>query len=315
MPAELPLTFTETKTWGLIHKESLLIRSIPNKSKYEPKDIIKLDLNFDNKTKKEITRIITGVHRSLKYGKRTQDTCICEQEIPRNLLPIPSSSKFSEEISLELPGELEASSKSHYISLCYYISFKCEFDNGSDCIIKMPFSVRGSDIKKEAKNEPVINNEPVVDNKPIVNNEPILEKEVKHEESIKTPPIEENITITPNTSQTSLLEFPSGPLPPVPDRSQKEMSELPSFISSEQSMTEEYIPDRILTPQNSESEIIFNSGNIVLAKLDTPTPVQQLPMPYGHPCYFGAQAHYKPPTYVVSEPIPNTPPPAYNPAA
>ena len=28
------------------------------------------------------------------------------------------------------------------------------------------------------------------------------------------------------------------------------------------------------------------------------SPQAQLPLPYGHPCYFDAIAHYKPPTYV-----------------
>ena len=93
MPAELPLTHNDKKEWGLIYKESLLLRVIPDKMMYNPGESIELDMTIDNKTKKDVSRILVGVSRSLKRVKHIEETFIVQIEIPRNLLPVDPSAK------------------------------------------------------------------------------------------------------------------------------------------------------------------------------------------------------------------------------
>lgn len=92
-PSEISPTFTEKKEWGLLHKESLKIRCIPNKSLYDPSDSAIIELNVNNGTKKDVTRIIVSLVRTLKIGKKTEKKTVCEKEVPRNLLPIDPNIK------------------------------------------------------------------------------------------------------------------------------------------------------------------------------------------------------------------------------
>jgi len=289
IPNDLPLTFTDKTTWGLIHKETLQIRCIPDKFMYLPGDNIELDTTFTNTTKKEVVRIIGGLHQILKYGKKSTDSCICEKEIQRNLLPIDAGQKFSTTFSLDIPSEIAASARSHYINLGYIVLFKCELDGGTEATFKVPVAIRGNLIKEEIG--------------------------VTHK---NPPPAEPELGYSNDGlgSANSLPEYvPGGPLPPIPDRSTKE--ELPSYIP-EPSLSEDFsLPSRIVTPRGSEAELsLKSSSHIVLTKIEEPEP--QLPLPYGHPCYYDALSHYKPPTYVYTEPRVQPrmdPPPPYNPAA
>ena len=51
--------------------------------------------------------------------------------------------RFSHKLSLALPENICATSKSHYITLGYNIIFKCEFGLGGDYTFKMPVYLRG----------------------------------------------------------------------------------------------------------------------------------------------------------------------------
>ena len=64
--------------------------------------------------------------------------------------------------------------------------------------------------------------------------------------------------------------IPDGPPPPIPDRSTKD--DLPSYIPSE-TESDFSLPSRIETPQQSGAEIsMTGSSNIMLAKLEEPSP-------------------------------------------
>lgn len=93
IPSEIPPTFTQKKDWGLLHKESIQLRCIPNKICYEPMDKAELEVNIKNASKKDITRMIVNLTSILKYGKKVEKKTVYEQEVPRNLLPIDSNSK------------------------------------------------------------------------------------------------------------------------------------------------------------------------------------------------------------------------------
>jgi len=288
IPKELPLTFTDKTSWGLISKETLHIRCIPDKSMYLPGDTITMDVNFTNSTKKDVVRIISGLHQVLKYGKKSNDTCVNEKEISRELLPIPTGEKFSADLTFDVPENIVASARSHYINLGYVATFKCELDGGNETTFKVPVAIRGTLAKEEIA--------------------------VTHK---KPPPEPEDETYGSNVLLPDYI--PNGPPPPIPDRSTRsemEDSDLPSYIPSDHS--DFSLPNRIETPQQSGAEIsMTGSSHIMLAKIEEPPP--QLPMPYGHPCYFDAISHYSPPTYVYTEPrvqarIDEAPPP-YNPAA
>lgn len=87
-------TFTDKKDWGLLHKETLLIRCIPDKVLYLPEEKIQLDLNISNMTKKDLVRVIITLQSTLKCGKKFHETStICEKEISRDLFPCTPNTK------------------------------------------------------------------------------------------------------------------------------------------------------------------------------------------------------------------------------
>ena len=93
LPTELPLSFVEKKEWGLISRESLSMRAVPDKALYEAGDQIVLDVTLDNKTaKKTIARILAGPEQSIRFGKRSEETNLGQIEVTSNL-PIAPGTK------------------------------------------------------------------------------------------------------------------------------------------------------------------------------------------------------------------------------
>lgn len=92
--SSVPTTFTEKKDWGIIHKETLLIRCIPDKTVYLPEETIILDFNLNNMTKKDLVRVVTTVECVLKCEKKVNgSTNICNSEVPRDSLPVVPNTK------------------------------------------------------------------------------------------------------------------------------------------------------------------------------------------------------------------------------
>lgn len=92
-PSSLPLTYNDKKDWGLLSKESLLLRCIPDKIMYLPGNTMELEMTIDNRTKKDVSRILVGIERTIKCGKQKDSTSITQIEIPRGVLPVDPSTK------------------------------------------------------------------------------------------------------------------------------------------------------------------------------------------------------------------------------
>lgn len=130
--------FTEKKSYKF---KQLSLRCVTNKHLFLAGDSVELDLSIDNKTTKEISRLIITCEQKIKYQSRKDDSTIATLLITRPKLPIRASSSYQEVHHVELPASCQPTCKSANLQISYQINFLCEFQSGSSFSARMPILV------------------------------------------------------------------------------------------------------------------------------------------------------------------------------
>lgn len=102
---------------------------------------MELDLSIENKTAKEIARLIITCEQKIKYQSRKDDSTIATLLVTRPKLPIRASSSYQEVHHIELPASCQPTCKTANLQISYQVNFLCEFQSGSNFSARMPILV------------------------------------------------------------------------------------------------------------------------------------------------------------------------------
>eukprot|EP01095_Lingulamoeba_sp_RSL-Kostka_P000784 TRINITY_DN1106_c0_g1_i1.p2 TRINITY_DN1106_c0_g1~~TRINITY_DN1106_c0_g1_i1.p2 ORF type:complete len:453 (-),score=182.97 TRINITY_DN1106_c0_g1_i1:62-1420(-) len=210
-----PVAHTDKKS--ALFKGSIVLRAVPDKSCYVQDDDVELDLTIDNKTSKEIARIILSLERKMKYGPNKEQKSLKSIDITAPKLPIGPSSRYQEVINFQLPEKLVPTSKSNAIDIIYKLRIKNEFISGGEWSTYMPLVIGCPPLEPE---EIDVSEVPVMhegiknvedDDEPIVN--PIVaepEDDSKLNEPI-TVPLTQSQEAQNNSNNNNPQDYPEPP--------------------------------------------------------------------------------------------------------